>query len=412
MATFLLFICGFMPRGAPVAWSADWFAKEERRQVQLCAETKAKPAPKFRIILPDAASAIAYSPDGRRLAVGIGSQDVHVFNVATGKLEFKIWGFDDPLPDAWLQPQNASLVSISAIAFSSDGRRLAIGHRAGFTKIFAMPGSKKSKDLRPDDAAEDLGITHGELIDLAFSPDGCQLATCGRPVQNGPVRRLRIPNSGLLKLWDSQTGQLVEEFVDAHTSQVWSVDFANDGTLASGGYLSRTAKSSAGVNTWTIKKDSELLVMKDATFATPADLIRGSTPKCVRFSNDGQRLALGLWCYERDVAKVSGAITVFDIGTGDHHSWKVPKSADQIQFNSNDQYLAALTRQNELTLFDPSSGKAKSKLVAFGDPNSVRWRTFAISPVENTIAISVIDSKHRHYIEFWDVEDKETVEPD
>ncbi len=107
------------------------------------------------------ASATAFAPDGRRLAIGLGSGKVALFDVATRARSQVLEG-----------PGGA----VSAVAFSPDGRKLAAGTGHGVSAFDIESG----KSLFP------AGAHHAAIQDLDFSPEGDTLFSAGA---DGRIRR-------------------------------------------------------------------------------------------------------------------------------------------------------------------------------------------------------------------------------
>jgi WD40 repeat protein len=102
-------------------------------------------------------------PDGRRVALGLGDGTVLVRNLATRK-------------EATLHKHHAD---VSAVAFSPDGKKLVTGDVRG--QIHVWQGSPSGgwtwvRSLRADPPL-DLPLTGTELV-LAISPDGRRVAAC------------------------------------------------------------------------------------------------------------------------------------------------------------------------------------------------------------------------------------------
>ncbi len=142
------------------------------------------------------AYAVAFSPDGGRLAAGGG-----------GALNIWDWRKRELLLTFPYGEQRAPTV-----AFSRDGKRLASGTWRGSIKIW--DAEKGGKPLLP------LPEDHYPVTALAFSPDGARLA------QAGFGRRVNV--------WDTTTGALVHSML--HTGLIACVAYSPDGQrLASAG---------------------------------------------------------------------------------------------------------------------------------------------------------------------------------
>jgi WD40 repeat protein len=111
--------------------------------------------------------AIAFSPDGRRLAAAsTAPEGVHLWDASTGEQELVLHGFKDDVYD---------------LAFSPDGRRLALASRDNSVKLFDVFRGVELFSLRG----------HGGT-GIAFSPDGMQLV---------------VTTNGALELLDATQGR-------------------------------------------------------------------------------------------------------------------------------------------------------------------------------------------------------------
>ncbi|MFD7170005.1 WD40 repeat domain-containing protein [Streptomyces violascens] len=182
----------------------------------------------------DGFDAVAFSPDGRYLALGGTDGAVYLQDPATGNakagplvghrdivrgLAFSADGrllassADDSTVWLWdvtfRSPVGGSLPDCEGIpqsvAFSPDGRLLAAGGLAGHVHVW---------DTATREIVKTLNARPTELGGVAFSPDGALLAASG---QNGPLR-----------LWASATWDAVGE---SAVGKCCDVAFSPDGTL-------------------------------------------------------------------------------------------------------------------------------------------------------------------------------------
>ena len=246
----------------------------------------------------DEAWGLAFSPDGRLLATGSDTPDdpqtLKIWEVATGRL---LRGWDAHGPG-----------TVSALAFSPCGT------------VLASAGLESAENLRLWDP--ETGTLLGELVGhrhkvrtIAFSPDGCLLASSGsdRTIQIWDVetrRRLRVlvgsrelvrevafspdgrslvscDNSGEVRLWDlesrAEPSRVVLDRSDAYTTLAFSPD----------GRLLAVADEAGSVQ-----------LLDPETWAL-LDVLRGDeeTILALAFSPDGRALA---------AAGVSRTIRVWD----------------------------------------------------------------------------------------------------
>jgi WD40 repeat protein/tRNA A-37 threonylcarbamoyl transferase component Bud32 len=154
---------------------------------------------------------LAWSADGKRLAGGAGDAMVKVWDVATAKelVSFKAAGEKkggNSPPQAWYEESG----SLKALAFSPDGRLLAVSRGSTITLREASTGKVR---------VTIQGYGH-RFDSLAFSPDGRRLASGGGA---GALGR-----AGGFKLWDTTTGLEVLTLGDP-SDAISCVAFSPDG---------------------------------------------------------------------------------------------------------------------------------------------------------------------------------------
>ena len=169
---------------------------------------------------------LALSPDGRILASGHNSLGVG-HSVRDGII--RLW---DAVTGELQYTSSVGIRKPTSLAFSPDGRTLAVGHLdSGFG--FGAQGWVSLLDAETLEYKHDLGrhprgagLDHGVEC-VAFSADGSTLAI-GRKIDEwyGFV-------GSTLRLWDVNTGEIIR-VLDGHSDDVTSVAFSADGrTLAS-----------------------------------------------------------------------------------------------------------------------------------------------------------------------------------
>ncbi len=203
-----------------------------------------------------AINAVAFSPDGRRLAFASGSSfdrpggsgDLVVLDVATGQEIFAHRGHPG---------------GIRAVAFSPVGQRLASGHAATLTVCDATTGRERWHKTEPG------GVT---LLSLAYSPDGRRMMA-----GYGDADKWGVGYAGYAKLWDATTGDVLIDRFPGRRGGVFSVAFSPDGAQVA------MATSTGPLEVWDLASCTQVHTMREHDTYVWA----------VAFSPDGRYLASG-----------------------------------------------------------------------------------------------------------------------
>jgi len=176
--------------------------------------------PQVAVVSP--VGSLAFSPDGKLLAVG-GYKELNLIDMATRKTLPTLTGHAD---------------LVRALAFGPDGKWLAaaggLPARSGEIKVWEVQSHRL---LRTMEGHKDC------IYSVAASPDGKLLAS-------GSYDRS-------VKLWDVQTGKELRNLQD-HIDAVFAVAFSPDGKYLASGSQDRTVK------VWNVASGERLFTLSDA----------------------------------------------------------------------------------------------------------------------------------------------------
>jgi WD40 repeat protein/serine/threonine protein kinase len=279
---------------------------------------------------------VAFSPDGRRLASGSFDQTVKIWDVASGQEALTLRGHVECLRGLVFSPDGYRLFSCAhdgtvrvwdatPLGQQEDEDCLTLhGHSDEVTCVAYSPrdpavvgsasvdGTVMLWDTRTAKAVRTIRDLGGSVMCLAFSPDGHLLATVGQ--EKG------------VKIWDTQSGNLLKTLSGDERSGELSVTFLPDGRrLAAAGwdYVVRIwdVQNSKLIHrlpghTWAIYGLAASADGRDVASASLEGTVRlwdvesgkeaagPPLPKrahgwCVAFSRDGRQLAWS--CMDRSV---------------------------------------------------------------------------------------------------------------
>ncbi|MEP6988968.1 MAG: WD40 repeat domain-containing protein, partial [Chloroflexota bacterium] len=201
--------------------------------------------------------ALAWSPDGERLAVGTGKHGVQIFESET---------YHQP----WIG--NEFPTWIRRVVWSPDGRLLAGAGDDGIVYVW---------DATDGTLHHQLTGHRSMVLNLAWSPDGTQLASGGRGIDGGE-----------LFVWDAQNDYRLQ-VIENHPGIVYAIAWGiTEDILVSG--------DDAGILRWWSVKSGECLFVRHVHMNRIQALSR---------SPDGTKLAS---CGN------DGAIVIWDLQSGEH----------------------------------------------------------------------------------------------
>ncbi|WP_432012640.1 hypothetical protein [Streptomyces cucumeris] len=283
-------------------------------------------------------TALAFSPDGRTLAAGGTDSSIHLWR-----------GADTDRPARLGKPLKGPAQPVMSVAFSPDGSTLAAGSADRTVYLWNVTEPKIIGPLgRP------LNGPGGAVTDVVFSPDS---------------RTLAAGNSdGNVDLWDLPPTRII-----GAGGNVASVAFSPDGrTLAAG-------NQNATVSLWNTA-DPNTPVPRGKPLKGPKDPVNA-----VAFSPDGRTLAAG---------DSGGNVTLWD--TADpNHPIRLPKpltGADglifSLAFNSDGRTLAAAgdDERGKIALWDVSDPAHPVAQADISNSNTQSVQTLAFSPDGSVLA--------------------------
>ena len=351
-------------------------------------------------------SSFVYSPDGKFFAVG-GHNAIRIFDATTHELVSEPAVMSDE-EQATLAAHGGGLSStVKTLAFSHDSSLLAAGLSTGQVKMFdtgtgieklALDGVDRT--LKPLHPFLDLRLAQGRIWQIACSPDGKWVATCGEPIDHkrDGVMSTAIVRRGLVRSWDAKTGKIKHGFGDLMSIQIFNVAFSPDGKYLAivGGWLKGVVKLGNGALLCDAQSGAIVRELQ-----IPVEQTVGTNPFAVRFFPDGKRVALGV-VHPKEARKLRGSIYVFDTESAELKvAWDVARAVNHLDVSRDGQFIAAMAESNHVTLYDAASGNAVHELKPVGNPTATRWSTFAFSPAQDVLAISGTDASKRPWIEFW-----------
>jgi WD40 repeat protein len=220
-----------------------------------------------------ALGAIAFSPDGGRLAVPIAGGAVRVYDAETGAVLATLPGHGG---------------YVGGVSWSPDGGRLVVGGSDRFVRVW---------DLSAGPKAVALGPHRGMVLGVAHHPS--------RPHLAAAVGDLYDPAApGEVVVWDLEKGTTVRS-LGGHTGAVYAVAYSPDGKLLASGSDDMTAVLWGAADGKKVQAltghrtrsgpapKNRVIRLRDAQGRETAIRQHNKAVLCVAFSPDGKKLATG-----------------------------------------------------------------------------------------------------------------------
>ena len=219
------------------------------------------------------------------------------------------WDYWDRLCSSFLSELKGHVGSVTSVAFSPDGKRLASASDDRTVKVWDDISGKQILQL----------IGHDDDVTcVAFSPDGKRLASASRDHR--------------VKVWDSTSGQEILSF-NGHKLWVNSVEFSPDGKQVA------SASDDLTVKVWDSTSGQESIAFNGHALSV----------KCVAFSPDGKRLASAS---DDHTVKVWDAMNGQEAITFNGHT----RSVKSVAFSPDGKRLASASDDHTAKVWDATSG--------------------------------------------------------
>jgi WD40 repeat protein len=286
----------------------------------------------FTLPLLEDAHAVAFSPDGRTLAVGSEDRTVRLLNAGTGAEQLTLQG-------------HASRVR--GLVFTPDGNTLVSCDDEGTVRLWAL-GRRFDQDVLPP---------HGNAIRaMAFAPNGPLVATGG--------------SDESVRLWDTQLREQTARLRLRH-GQVWHLAFSPAGdTLA-------ISTEDGSICLWSMSGSGEVRTLGPHRLRT----------WCSAFSPDGATLA---------TVSEDGTTGLWDLATG-HQKKSFPGRGTAmlaVVFSPDGKRLVTGGFDGRVEVRDAATGQPQAAL----DGHTQGVLLTAFSPDGNWLVTGGIDS----LVQIWD----------
>jgi WD40 repeat protein len=292
---------------------------------------------------------LAYSPDGKLLAVGADDGILRVVESDTGKAVYT-----SPSRNA----------RIEKVAYSPNGKLIAVGDSNSQVAVYA-PESKNPIAMSAP------GVDLGEVMGVAFSSDSGAVFTCGR---DGKARLTAGPNPTGASA--PNTATKLRDYI-GHAGPVTGLAATADGKFIV------TSGDDKTVRVWDAASGKQLRSFQGHMKKATAVAVRG----------DGRQVAS---------ASEDGAVRVWDLNTTDDHKAmsESKESLWAVAVSPNGKKLATGGADKLIRIYDPETGKLESTLDA-----GAAMTTLAFLPDSNRLVAAGGDK----LVKVWDVAAKKVV---
>lgn len=293
---------------------------------------------------------LAFSPDGKLLAVGADDGVLRVVKSENGDEVFK---------------SNSRNARIERVAFSPNGKLVALGDSNSQVAVYVPEGGKNQLAMSVQ------GVDLGEVMGVAFAADSGSVFTCGR---DGKARLTAGPDPDGKSV--ANTATKLRDFV-GHTGPVTGLALTADGKFLA------TSGEDKTVRVWDVAGGKQLRSFQGHMTKATAVAVRG----------DGRQVAS---------ASDDGAVRVWDLNATDEHRaltdskeslWAVATSPDG-------KWIAAAGADKNIRVYGLETGKLEATLDA-----GAAMTSLAFLPDSNRL----VASGGNQVVKVWDLAAKKVL---
>jgi len=333
-------------------------------------------------------TSLAFSPDGKTIAIGNSIGQVRLYDAATGVFAFTLDG-------------------ARAAAFGTSRPGPAAPKPSATGPSEAKPVVPSDKEAESKNAT---AIAIKAIKSLAFSSDGTTLAAIGMVLEEVPQGDVAIGNqsatarlkSGRVLTWDLTDRTPMRNVVQHDAVQQLAFVPHHKGSLGKSAWALATLVQSSNrtdvgeVILWKLEDGSEvanLTVGHDETITSFAFPANGGVVAVESNQKQG-----------RNVIGLQAELKLYPLGS--RYGWRVlePDGVQVLGLTSDGKGIIILSASQALRILDAATGKTSEEYQLLNIRKGGKWNQGVVLPRGNLVALNGVDQEGRATIDLIDLE--------